>query len=168
MPDIDVVPKLSGANAGSYAAGDIVVPRDGDQSPRFRRPRRSTSLETPRLEPLNGWIWKQCTGDGSATSFSFDDSLPANVAIVNTHIYVSGTSGTAATTVALGKSGSTGAYQAASNFSSSMNTAGVKASTTVKAHETSSVTPLVTFSAAWDSGAKLLAGIQYVAAPAIV
>jgi hypothetical protein len=120
------------------------------------------------LEPANGWLWKQCTGDGSTTSFSFDQALPANVHVVNTAIYVSGTSGTAATTVALGKSGTTGAYQAASNFTSSMNTAGAKASTTVKAHETASVTPLVTFSAAWDSGAKLLAGIQYAKAPAIV
>jgi hypothetical protein len=120
------------------------------------------------LEPASGWIWKQCTGDGVTTSFSFDDTLPANVHVVNTAIYVSGTSGTAATTVALGKSGTTGAYQAASSFTSSMNAAGAKASVTVKAHETAAVTPLVTFSAAWDSGAKLLAGIQYAKAPAIV
>lgn len=161
MPAQINVGKLADFNTGSLTQGDVVVATDGAKEMRVK-------TDHPTLEPVNGWLWKQCTGDGSTTSFSFPQALPANVHIVNTAIYVSGTSGTAATTVALGKSGTTGAYQAASNFTSSMNAAGAKASTTIKAHETTSVTPLVTFSAAWDSGAKLLAGIQYVKAPAIV
>lgn len=149
------------ATTGSLSHGHLVTLRDLTRDLRYMS-------KDGILEPANGWVWKQCTGDGSTLTFTFPAAMPANVHVVNTAVYVSGTLGTAATTVAIGKSGTTGAYQAASSFTSSMNATGAKASTTVKAHETTSITPIVTFSAAWDSGAKALIGIQYAKAPAIV
>lgn len=119
-------------------------------------------------EPANGWIYKQCTGDGSATTFTFDAAMPANVQIVNTAVIVSVASATATLTVSLGKSGSTAAYHAASHFGSTMNATGAKTTTTVRGYETTAVTPLATFGAALDNGAKVLVGVQYAKVPAIV
>lgn len=118
----------------------------------------------------DGWIWKQATGTAGAseTSFEFDDDIPANSYVEDVAVVVSGTSVTAATTVALGYTGTTGAFMAASSFSSSMATAGAKAVTVVRAHVTTAVTPLITFSADLDTGGKVLCGIKYAPAPAIV
>lgn len=120
------------------------------------------------IEPVNGWVYKQCTGDGSTTTFTFDAAMPANVQIVNTAVLVSVASATATLTVAIGKSGSTAAYHAASHFGSTMNATGAKTTTTVRGYETSAVTPLVTFGAALDNGSKVLVGVQYAKVPSIV
>lgn len=120
--------------------------------------------------PASGWIWKQATGTAATgeTSFAFDDDVPANAIVTDAYIEVSGTAITAATTVALGYSGSTGAFMTASSFSSSMDTAGVKSVTPIRVHLTDAKTPLITFSADLDTGGKVLAGVRYVHAPAIV
>lgn len=117
----------------------------------------------------DGWIWKQATGTAASgeTSFSFAEQIPANSYVEDVAVIVSGTSMTAGTTVALGYSGTTGAFMAASNFSSSMNSAGAKVVTVVRAHLTEAKTPLITFSADLDTGAKVLCGIRYRPVPAI-
>lgn len=162
------VSSFSDINAGSYEPGAVLTPLDGDHSPRFLRPRRSTAAnETARFEPMNGWIWKQCTGNGTITTFTFDDVMPANIHVVNTAVYVANTSGAITTTVAIGKSGSTSAYHTASHFASTMAVVGAKQTVVVRAHETATATPVVTFSAGLVANAKVLIGVQYAAAPAI-
>jgi hypothetical protein len=118
----------------------------------------------------DGWIWKQATGTATAgeTSFAFDDDIPADSYVEDVAVIVSGTSMTAATTVALGYSGTTGAFMTASSFGSTMNAAGAKAATVIPAHLTAAKTPLITFSADLDTGAKVLCGIRYRPVPAIV
>lgn len=132
--------------------------------------RQFTGHTGVRREPMDGWIWKQATGTAAVgeTSFSFDDILPDNAMVDDVYVEVSGTAITAATTVALGYSGTTAAFLAATSFTSSMNSAGVKATTPVRVHLTAEKTPLITFSADLDTNGKLLAGIHYVHCPAIV
>lgn len=146
--------------AGVMSTGDVATLTDRTRDLRYQS---ADGL----MEPASGHIAKWCKGDGSTTTFTFDDKLPANCLVRTVSIIVSGTSGTAATTVAVGISGTTGKYMAASNFTSSMNTAGVKTVTTLPIHETTAQTPIVTFSAAWDSGAKLCAVIHYIKVPAV-
>jgi hypothetical protein len=146
--------------AGGAATGDIATLTDRTRDARFMS---SDGL----MEPISGHIAKWCKGDGTTTTFTFDDKLPANCLVRTVSVVVSGTSGTAATTVAVGISGTTGKYMAASSFTDSMNAAGVKTVTTIPIHETAARTPIVTFSAAWDSGAKLLVVIHYIKVPAV-
>jgi hypothetical protein len=118
----------------------------------------------------DGWIWKQATGTAAAseTSFAFAETIPVDSLVENVAVIVVGTAMTAATTVALGYSGATGAFMTASSFSSSMATAGAKATTVIPVHLTAAKNPLITFSADLDTGAKVLCGIQYRPVPAIV
>lgn len=118
---------------------------------------------------LDGWIWKQVTGTATAgeTSFSFDDTIPSNSYISAVAVINGDTSMTATTTVALGYSGTTGAFMAASAFGNTMNQATAKTTTVVNAYLTAAKTPLITLSADLDTGAKLLCGIRYSPAPAI-
>jgi hypothetical protein len=118
----------------------------------------------------DGWIWKQCTGTAAAseTSFAFAETIPVDSIVENVAVIVSGTAVTAATTVAIGYTGATGAFMTASSFSSSMATAGAKAATVIPFHITTARNPLVTFSADLDTGGKVLVGIQYRPVPAIV
>jgi enamine deaminase RidA (YjgF/YER057c/UK114 family) len=110
--------------------------------------------------PLTGSISALCTGDGSTTSFTIG-TVPKDCIVDGVNVAIVGTAGTAATTIALGYSGTTAAFHAASNFTASMDTAGAKATTVVRAHLTAEKTALATFSAAWDSGAKAIVTIRW-------
>lgn len=118
----------------------------------------------------DGWIWKQATGTAAAgeTSFAFDETIPVDSYIAAVAVIVVGTAMTAATTVALGYSGTTGAFMTATSFTSSMATAGAKAATVIPVHLTVAKNPLITFSADLDTGAKVICGINYRPLPAVV
>lgn len=117
-------------------------------------------------QSATGNVTALCTGDGSTTSFTIGD-MPVDVLVDKVEVVVYGALGTAATTLAVGYSGSTGAFMSASNFTASMDTAGVKTVTTVKAHLTTAKTVLATFSAAWDSGAKAIISVHYIKVPTV-
>lgn len=118
------------------------------------------------MEPTDHVIAAWCKGDGTTTTFTIG-KLPANCLVREVSVVVSGTAGTAATTIKVGYTGTLDAYMAASAFTNSMNVAGVKTVTTVPAHETTGRTVLATFSAAWDSGAKALVAVRYIKLPAV-
>lgn len=115
------------------------------------------------VEPVSGVIAKLLVGDGVTTSFTVG-AIPADCLVESVNISVV-TGGTAATTIAVGISGTTGKYMSASSFTSSMDTAGVKTVTTIKIHETTARTVLATFSAAWDLASKVMVVIRYVKLP---
>ena len=165
MPSIIDVGSLSEIHAGMYRPGDLFFPTDDNHTPRYRGSRvNPAASEVPLLEPIDHVISAWCVGDGSATTFTIG-AIPDECLVREVSVIVSGTSGTAATTLAVGISGSTAKYMAASNFGASMDTAGVKTVTTVPAHETTARTVIATFSAAWDSGAKALVAVRYIKLP---
>lgn len=116
-------------------------------------------------EPVQGVISKVITGDGTTTSFTIG-TIPKDSFVESVNISVI-TGGTAATTIAVGRAGSTGAYMAATSFSSAMDTAGVKTTTSVKVHEVTARTVLATFSAGWDAASRLVVLVRYVKLPPV-
>ena len=164
MSDIDVV-SLSEVSAGSYAPGTIVFPTDSNHAPRYRGARvNPAATETPLLEPFDHTISAWCVGDGTTTTFTIG-AIPDECLVREVSVIVSGTAGTATTTLAVGIAGTTGKYMSASSFTDSMNAAGVKTVTTIPIHETTARTVIATFSAAWDSGAKALVAVRYIKLP---
>lgn len=157
MPAITDVVTLANLRAGA-TAGDLAVLTNDARNLRVKT--------SDGWEPANGVISAWCVGTGAATTFTIG-TLPANCLVNKVEVIVSGTAGTAATTIAVGITGTTGKYMSASNFSSSMNAAGVKTVTTIPIHETSARTVIATFSDNWNSGAKALVAVQYVKIPAV-
>lgn len=157
MPALTDVVTLANLRSGA-TAGDLAV---------LTNDARNLYVKTSDgWEPANGVISAWCVGTGAIATFTIG-TLPANCLVNKVEVIVSGTAGTATTTLAVGISGTTGKYMTASHFSSSMNAAGVKTVTTIPIHETATRTVIATFSASWDSGAKALVAVQYVKLPAV-
>lgn len=146
-------------NTGANLAPYLLTATDDSRNLRYRS---ADGLLEPTDHTISAW----CKGDGTTTSFTIG-KIPANVLVREVSVVVSGTSGTSTTTIAVGYSGTTGAYMAASAFTNSMNAAGVKTVTTVPVHETTARTVLATFNVAWDSGAKALVSVRYQKLPAV-
>lgn len=117
------------------------------------------------MEPSDGHIAGWFKADSSATSFTIG-KLPANAVVQRVEVFLHTALNANNITLAVGYSGSTGAYMAATHFTTTMDTTGFKTVTTVKAHNTANRTVIGTLGSAPSAG-KILVIVHYAKVPAV-